>query len=155
MNRIAIVLLFSLSLVGCATYGPKEGSTEFIATVGSAIKPSTVVVAQSAAWIPNIFGYNNIMLGDNPIPGAFVLTQSEVIFLVWNENSSAFIRATNIQRSDINQAIVDSFGRGRRLVIVSKDKVNSFELTSSSQNFVDSESTEKVAKILNHQDEYN
>jgi hypothetical protein len=152
MNKIIIILLFSFSLVGCATFGPKEGSPEFSATVNIAVKPLTVVVAQSASWLPNTFGYNNIMAGEVPIAGAFVLTQNEVMFLVWNEGSSAFIRATSIQRADINQAIVDSFGRGRRLVLVSKDKVNSFELTSSSQNFVDTEGTDKIAIILNHKD---
>jgi len=76
MNRIVILLLLSFSFVGCATFGPKEGSPEFNATVGVAVKPSTVVVAQSASWLPNTFGYNNIWVGETPIAGAFVLTQN-------------------------------------------------------------------------------
>jgi len=72
---------------------------------------------------------------------------------VWNDSSSAFIRATSIQRADINQAIVESLGRSRRLVLISKDKVNSFELISSNQNFIDTEGTDKIARILNHKED--
>ena len=149
MKKIIIALLLSFHLVGCVVIGPKDGSLEFSSAIDVAVQPSKVLVAQSASWFPNRFGYNNIG-DDSPITGAFVLTQNEVLFLVWNTGSSAFIRATNILRININQAIVDSFGRGRRLVLVSKDSVNSFELTDSSQNFIDAEAMEKVAEILNH-----
>jgi|LakWasMet14_LOW5_FD_contig_41_191352_length_702_multi_1_in_0_out_0_1 hypothetical protein len=153
MNRIIISILLSFSLVGCTAFGPKEGSPEFITTVNVATHPSKIVVAKSALWIPNIFGYNNIM-NETSISGVFVLTQNEVLFLIWNEDKSEFVRATNIQRIDINQAIVDSFGRCRRLVIASKDKVNSFELVDSNQNFCDTEAIDKVTRILNHQESH-
>ena len=148
MKNLFILSLFCASLIGCATFGPKEDSPEFKSIISTAVGSTPVITAKSASWLPNTFGFNNVLSRENPIVGAFVLTENEIVFLVWDENSSKFIRAKSIRRVDISEAKVATFGRSRRLVLVSNVNVDSFELTTPSQNFVDADAVINIANIL-------
>ena len=150
MNRIWILLILSILFAGCGTFGPQEGSPEFYSAVNAAVDPSEVILSHSAEWYPNRFGFNDIGFGMNatPVFGIFVLTPDDVIFLVWNDGSSVYVIGTSIERQEINQAIVDSYGRNRRLVLLAGDRINSFALLHSGRGVIDVAATEAVAEIL-------
>ncbi len=53
-----------------------------------------------------------------------------------------------IPRESIQEAIVAKWGFGRRLVLVTGDDVNSFELLGDSRIMIDRKATEKVGGLL-------
>lgn len=151
MRRACSLLAVLIVCSACANFGPKENSAEFVAAISAAADPSEIELSRSGVWLPNQFGYNEPGAGSIPsrMPGAFVLTPKTVVFLVWDDGTSAFVPVKRIQRINIERATVDAYAWNRRLVLVTKDGVDSFELLQEDRMSTDAETTERLSKLLN------
>jgi hypothetical protein len=142
-------------LSGCSAIGPTS-SPEFAALIQVPI-PKTDGKTRffgSANWFPNHRGFTDLrssFLGGNlkPIPGALVIAEKAIFFEQWNGELKAYEIVKRLSMDDVMSATVDSFGRGRRLVVRKKDySFDSFEFTQASGNFSDGEKTEASAKFM-------
>ena len=138
--------------IDVATGTPKPTGVNFDTAINTAVKSSRTEFWQWSNWLPNQFGYKG-QIRTKPRPpnsGALVLTPEAVLFLIWSEASSRFITAKVIPRESIQEVTVAKSGLGRRLVLVSSDGVNSFELLGKSRVMIDRKATKKVAGLLNN-----
>jgi len=146
--------LLILLLGACATYGPSPDDAQFESAVAEVIPVEEIVIARKGEWYPNQFGFNQIQVtvfepSSPVVTGVFVMTDDEVVFLVYHDDASKFVRAFSVGRDEIDQALTDSFGNSNRLVLMSNDRVNSFAvLKPNSSTFLDKELPEEIAREL-------
>lgn len=149
---VTLILLFT----GCATNGPVPGTPDFDKAVqaSGAVLSGDVLVSRRGAWYPDRYGYKHMrIVGRNEawgVWGAFILTSEEVLFLPWDETSLTYVEGVRIDRSEISGAVVDTFGAGKRIVILTGGDFQTFEVVKEkSSTIIDAELTESIRAELN------
>ena len=149
--RISDVIRELKSRHGLANQSTKTTSSrvDFDTAIRTAVSPHRVEFLHQAGWFPNQHGYEG-MIRKNPMPrpGAIVVTPGYVMFLEEIENTSQYSVTKVIPRVEIQETIVAKWGFGRRLVVVSDNEVNSFEVLGARRIMIDGKATTEVGELL-------
>ena len=151
-------LLFLLILcVGCSTfapvqtaterYGPGQDSDQFRGALQSLVEPDGEALSSLASWYPEKYGFEN--LGEETVldaAGVLVITEDDVIFLMWN--GADYVTGRTISREHLKAVVAEVLGKSRRLVLVTESNLDTFELVSDDRRYVDAEGTEAIAALL-------
>ena len=98
-------------------------------------------------WYPGVFGYENLReeTVDQPA-GVLVVTDADVNFLAWSGDK--YVPTKTISRADLKVVAAEGLGKSRRLVLVTEDELNTFELVREDRRYVDTAGTEAIAALL-------
>ena len=148
--RPVFSVLIALTMMGCANYGPTERNPDFNKQILAATHPEDSIEVHSSKWFPNSFGFNNTALGNIPAgnAGIFVLTETRVLFLVWSDSGSRYIRSFALLRENIDEIVMDFYGLNQRLVILADNSVNTFAILGDTRQRVDKETTNRIGELL-------
>lgn len=130
-------------------FGPGQDSEELSAALHAVVEPGTEAISALASWYPETHGYENM---DVPAldhtAGVLVVTETDVIFFGWNYME--YVPEKTIPRLDLTAVVTEALGKSRRLVLVSENDLNTFELVREDRAFADTEGTEAVAAVLSN-----
>ena len=131
------------------SFGPGQDSEEFSEALHAAVEPGTEAISALASWYPETYGYEitDVPALDNPA-GVLVVTETDVIFFRWNDMEYALEKT--IPRLDLTVVVTEALGKSRRLVLVSENDVNTFELVREHRWYVVAEGTEVIAELLSN-----
>ena len=139
---------------GCTTYeaikhadernGPGVESPAFRTALDDIGKDDPPVIAKLANWHGNSYGYDDIQIND--AAGVLAITEEDVIFFAWG--AEKYVPVKTITRSELGEVVVAAKGASRRLILVTGEEHNTFEIIKEGRWFVDVEGTELVATIL-------
>lgn len=160
MKIVGAILLSLVVCFGCSSilpfqeilesYGPGLDSREFSNALRSVLGPDEEAFSALASWHPDTYGYENIGVGTirdaAGVTGVLVATDTDVIFFVWNNREYA--PEKTITRSNLKVVVVEALGESRRLVLVTEDSLNTFELVREGRRWVDTAGTEEIAALL-------
>jgi len=128
-------------------YGPGPDSAEFASALDAVVEQESEAVSSLATLYQDVHGFDNIRdLTDHGAAGVLVVTQDDVIFLAWDYFEYA--PTESISRQDLTAVVVEAMGKNRRLVLVTENDVNTFELVRDDRLYVDVEGTEAIAALL-------
>jgi hypothetical protein len=152
-GALAIALVVLL-LIGCAGLGPTlqpDWQKHISAVLPTEDGP--LQFSSAAEWFPDAQGFTrerSFVLGVADFrQGVFALTLKSVLFMSWDKPSNHYNIMYRSVYTDIQSSRVDTFGRGRRIVITGKDyRMQSFDLIGPNGAMVDQEATQKAADML-------
>ena len=75
-----------------------------------------------------------------------VITEDDVIFLMWN--GADYVTGKTTSRERLKAVVAEALGKSRRLVLVTESGLDTFELVSDDRLYVDVEGTEAIAALL-------
>ncbi|MGZ5198265.1 MAG: hypothetical protein ACXWC4_00710 [Telluria sp.] len=154
-KQFAVGAVVIALLSACSAIGPTN-STEFEKLANAPIPSSDgpVHMMGAAQWFPNSRGFTgtrSFALGGGtlPIPGVLVIADKAILFEQWDERAAAFDIVKRIPLDQLMGVQLDSYGRGRQLVVRKKDlSFESFSFTGESGQMVDQEKTEAAVVLL-------
>lgn len=157
MKNLGVIVSFLFFCTGCTTYeaikfinernGPGVDSPEFHAALEVTAEESLLVIAKPANWHGNSYGFDDIDdIRINDAAGVLAITEKDVIFFVWGEVE--YMPIKTIPRGDLGDVVVAAKGKSRRLILVSGEDHNTFEIIQGGRWLLDVEGTEAMAEIL-------
>jgi hypothetical protein len=148
------VAFIALVLIGCAGLGPTR-QPDWQQHIRAVLPPEDgpLQFSSAAEWFPDAQGFTrerSLVLGGADFrQGVFALTLKSVLFMSWDTPSNHYNIMYRTVYTDIQSARVDTFGRGRRLVITGRDyRTQSFGLIGPNGAMVEQDATQKAADIL-------
>jgi len=150
-----MLVAMGFGMAGCAATGPTS-SADFAALVAAAVPKSegTPRITGSGSWFPNTRGFAPLRSSllsrpTDPIPGAIAVTDKAIVFVQWDDREGKFEPMKKISFTEVEDATLDSFGLGRRLVIKKRDlSVDSFDFTKAAGNIIDAEKTQAAVTFV-------
>ena len=129
-KKIRFVLVLSLMLCGCASYGPTEDAN-YEQLINTALPPDAGAVKMSAPgeWWRDTDGWKiNFNNPYYPTSGSVVITETALYFLQWYKKTSSYKIMLRIKYDEIESLELAKQGFGRRVAIQRKDSsfVSSF-----------------------------
>jgi hypothetical protein len=149
------ILFVCICLAGCAALGPVS-SPEFGVLVRTALPAGAgkARIFGPGFWYPNTRGFTDLRsLGlarpQEPVPGVLVVTRSALFVEQWDKPSNRYRVVKRFLLTDTQGVSLDSYGRGRRVVVQWKDfSTDSFSFTSDGGQMIDVSKTEALFTLL-------
>jgi hypothetical protein len=153
--RLLAVLVACLT--GCSTPagpGPGEDFDARLRQSVAATNSGPVRLAGEGMWHPSTRGFTTLRTmpvsqWPQEVLAGIALTDTAIIVAQWAPDSNRFEIVKRIDVADLREAWVDSFGRGRRLVVRRADLgYDSFTFMRHGTAMVDQDATEQALALL-------
>ena len=158
MKKISLVLVLSLMLSGCASYGPVKGAN-YEQLIKNVLPPEAGAIKMSGTgtWYRDAGGVDNsirkmpMKFAGEPVSqtnGIVAITETALYFLQWYKETGAYKIMLRIRYDEIQSLQHGKLGSGRRIAIQEKDF--SFTAVDFSLNgFIHNEAeTEEAFRLL-------
>ena len=157
MRKLGVLVSLLVLCAGCTTYeaikfvnernGPGVDSPAFRAALDATSENAPLVISKLANWHGNSYGFDDINdIGINDAAGVLAITEEDVIFFVWGEVE--YVPIKTIPRGELGDVVVAAKGKSRRLILVTAEEHNTFEIIQEGRWFLHIEGTEAMAEIL-------
>jgi hypothetical protein len=150
------ILIFTLSVFGCATIAPVN-SPDFPKMVSKSIPKSDGEIRfhGTGTWYLNSRGFSALRLFSPQsanLEGVLVITTDAVLFEQWDDKTQELVIIKRLPFVELTSVALDSLGLGKRMVLRKKDlSFESFDFTKANGQIIDGTKTEEAVLFLGNQ----
>ena len=146
--RVVAALALGFLVAGCVATGPTNPEDfQVLVTEATPRKYGSILFTSPAEWLPDQYG---ITASDNSRQGAFVLTDTSLIFLQWLLTYKNYKVVYRAAYSDIGSYGQLKHGESSTIAIAAKDhRSQTFNMIGGAGVLADQEASEKALTIMN------
>lgn len=125
-KRSIYILVFLVSIGGCAVTGPGPTDPSFSQSVHTLPAAKTAIYTVSSNWYPNTMLGSVDSFHANSTSGRLFVSAEQLTFAVFDDATNSFFLAYQIAHSDVRWLTIKEHGLARIIRLQSGSSVNSF-----------------------------